>query len=153
MASFPNSPLFKYASDEIRRAATRSFHRSDFGQLINEAHRAAAAPSHAKKRVEAVFSKYKSFTPERALRQLMGGDFGALVSTVHKYSKASSSGGGGGMWKKIVDQFLTSLGPSGQLLKTLANISGGHATVNSNLRAAIGQSCVVLWPRCPPGSS
>ena len=131
---FDQSPLFSEASQAIRDAATRNFARSDFGQLIRKLESAALHPQ-AEQRVAGMLRQWKTLaSPERAVRQIMGSDFASIVRTVERYAKGS---GGGGIGKRVVLEFLKSLGVAGNLIRSLAFSDKAPSGYRSSLNDAM----------------
>jgi hypothetical protein len=122
--TFINSPLFQEASRQIKAAATRQFARSDFGQLVGRVRSAirpivqsaSSGSRNQQPQVRRILNDYgRHKNAETAVRELMGADFGGLVRTIEKYSR------GGSDQKKIVAEFLQSLGEPGRLIATLVD--------------------------------
>lgn len=112
------SPLFNQASKKLRTLARQQFSRTTFGRLLQDVEWAAAAPGRAPERIRGIVQRYGNPSPQRMMRELMGTDFGSLVGELHRYAKGDPLSG-------VIHEFLSSLGPSGKLIKAL--ISGGSA--------------------------
>jgi hypothetical protein len=118
---FSNSPLFRQASRAIQREARRAFDQSDFGRLTRQVRQIVGSrteQTRTQRQVGDLLRNHVNFTPEKAARQLMGADFGALVREVQRYSR---QGGG----RQILGDFLKSLGPAGSMIKALVDGLGG----------------------------
>jgi hypothetical protein len=132
MSSFTNSPLFTNASRAIQRQAREAFQHSDFGRLARQVRQIAGQPGHrqTEQNIGDLLRQHLQFSPARAVRQLMGADFGTLVREIHRYSQSS-----GGIGRRILGQFLESLGPAGSMIKALTeSIGGGRRQGNAATR-------------------
>ena len=111
--AFTSSPLFQAASRSIQDAARRQFRQSDLGKLLDEVQR-ASTKTQPTNILKSAMSKYRSATnPNTVLRQLMGAEFGGLCREIQRYSKRGHAS------ERLVNEFLTSLGPAGTLIRSL----------------------------------
>ncbi|MCP4535788.1 MAG: KTSC domain-containing protein [Chloroflexi bacterium] len=119
----PNSPLFKNAGRAIQQQATKAFKSTAFGQLIGEADRVRRHPGRKTEKFSKLLDRHKGMNPKRLLKEAMGATFGDVLAEVEHYSSGS------GRDKKIINDFLASLGPAGKILRSLvgATKSGGMA--------------------------
>jgi hypothetical protein len=129
--AFTNSPLFQEASRQIQQAARRQFRSSDLGRLLQEVESVVKYPTRPGDQLRGVLRKFAAAArPENAIRQLMGAEFGGLVREVAKYSKGSTTS------QRLIQEFLTQLGPAGNLIKSLVDPSK-KAGLTGELRAAM----------------
>jgi hypothetical protein len=124
MSNLPNSPLFSNASREIQHAARRAFDESDLGRLASQARRligSRADQARTRQQMGDLLRDHRNFTPERAVRQLMGADFGTIVHEIQRYAQR-------GIGSRLLGQFLESLGPAGSMIRALVGgLTGGRA--------------------------
>lgn len=139
MGNFSSSPLFQRAAKALRQTAQQEFLRTDFGRLLREMRRVGEkttwGPGDAPERFEQFVRRWGSTTPQQAIRQIMGSEFGEVVRQVRRYSQ------GGSMGRKVIGEFLASLGPAGKLINAIAthseSIAGGkRGSIQANLKAA-----------------
>ncbi|MGO9108525.1 MAG: KTSC domain-containing protein [Thermoguttaceae bacterium] len=130
---FSHSPLFTVASEAIQLDIKRRFAQSDYGQLIRAVERTYNRPA-SQAAIERILRQWKGTNPQRTIEQLMGADFGSLVRTVEKYAR---SGGSGGLGKRLLMKFLSSMGPAGNILKSLATANKTPAGYRSSLNDAM----------------
>ena len=119
----PNSPLFKNAGRAIQQQAAKAFKSTVFGQLIGEADRVRRHPGRKTEKFSKLLHRHKGMNPKRLMKEAMGSTFGDVLGEVEKYSNGNSQD------KKIINDFLASLGPAGKILRSLvgATKSGGMA--------------------------
>ena len=125
----PKSPLFQEASRQVKRLATRQFQRSAMGQLAQQVHttaKRATKPGDQVHRAMRYFSR--SASPDRVLRDLMGAEFGQLVTHLERYAKRDSGK------QRAVQDFLGSIGPTGKLIQSLI---GGGGPLKREIRLAV----------------
>ena len=124
-----NSPLFQAASRQIKATAQRQFRQSDFGRLLSEVGRASRS-GRPQAKMQGVVRRYGRLArPEAAIKQLMGADLGGLVHEIERYARGSMVN------KRLVGNFLASLGPAGKLIGALASPSKTSALAKE-LKAA-----------------
>jgi hypothetical protein len=131
--AFSSSPLFTVATATIRADMRRRFEHSDYGQLLKQLESARRNPL-TEEKIGKILRKFSAATPERTIHQLMGTDFASLVRSVERYARGP---GAGGIGKRLLSRFLASLGPSGNLLRSLSLATKAPAGYRSSLQAAM----------------
>jgi len=112
------SPLFRTAGAAVLTAAKAEFAQSSTGRLFGEVERELRSVSGSPGRMGRALERYSNFGPREALRELQGTQFGQFAREIERYSRGDS-----GM-KRLLDQFLTELGPAGRLIKALSGSAG-----------------------------
>jgi hypothetical protein len=130
---FERSALFTVAGQALQREVKRRFAASDYGQLIKLVERSYDRPA-SQAAIEGILRKWKGTNPRQTIEKLLGADFGSLVRTVEKYARG---GGSGGLGKRLLMQFLKSMGPAGSLLKSLATAEKSPAGYRSSVNDAM----------------
>lgn len=116
------SPLFQTAARAIRASAAREFEATEFGQLLKQVRKGSISPS-----VQRRLAALKTGNVRRMTRQFMNKPFGDTVRNLERYAKTGSQS------RRLVDQFLGSLGPTGTLIRSLFGAGNG---LEGSLRAA-----------------
>lgn len=81
-------------------------------------------------RLRQVVSRYgRHFDPQRMVKDAIGAPLRDVVREIHRYGKKSVT-------RKLVDEFLSALGPTGKLLKALAGGRQGKGDLRQSLDAA-----------------
>ena len=123
MAAIPAaSALFRTASKALKVAAAREFRQTSFGKLVDEVKRGHLRPE-TRRRLRAM----RSGDVRRMTREFMGRPFGDTVRNLERYAKMGSHP------KRVVNQLLDSLGPTGTLIRSLF---GAGDSMEGSLRAA-----------------
>jgi len=134
------SPLFATASREILKAAQQSVAATSAGKAFRQMQTAAGGPGRAVGNVRSALDRYASQGPAAALRELRGTRFGQFSREVHRYAA-----GDAGM-QRLLNQFLTELGPAGKLVQSLVGTQGkSELSQFTGLLQAMGHE--VLPPR------
>ncbi len=149
---FSNSPLFSMASRAIQAEARRAFEQSDFGRLLRDVRRIVGPRGdreRTRQQVGDVLRNHINFTPERAVRQLMGADFGTLVREIQKYSQR-------GIGRRVLGEFLESLGPAGSMIRAIVhNLGGGSRRRGQGVARQLTEAANLLrsfgFEILPPG--
>ena len=121
--------LFDIASRVIQTAARTAFEQSAFGRLLADVRKIGTHGN--SDRLAELLGKHGSLSPSDMLKGLLGADFAGLVNEL------GSAIRGGGAGRSVVDAMLSAMGPSGKLIRTLAD-SGRRATLQNDLKAAAG---------------
>ena len=119
MSNFSNSPCFaKRPWPSSGRPPVRSKIRTSAGSLNRSARQSVRGRTPAREQVGDLLRDHLNFTPQPAVRELMGADFGQLVREIHRYSQR-------GIGRRILGEFLESLGPAGSMIRALVDSLGG----------------------------
>lgn len=121
------SPLFRHAAKTLTGAAHAEFRRSTFGRMVDEAEQALKTGG-APQRLEKVVQKYaKRFKTGGFIRNALPGEVGQLVGQIQRYAKGKGAGGLGA----VFGEFLTALGPVGNMIKALASKPSRKADIQA----------------------
>lgn len=129
MPGFSSNPLFTRASRRIRESAKQAFQRSDFGRVLREFEVANQKPAAGPRDLGRVIRAYQRGGSRRLIEELASCDAGRLARDLERYARSSKLG------KKVVGQVLDALGPAGQILKALSEVSGPGGKPSSRERS------------------
>lgn len=113
------SPLFREAGRAVLDAARQELAQTTAGRLSREVEREFRRASAAPDRLGSALKRYSNFGAQDALRELRGTQFGHFARQIERYARA----GDGGM-KRLLNEFLSELGPAGRLIQALAGTGG-----------------------------
>lgn len=128
------SPLFQLATKAIRAAAQREFAATAIGKLAETAARERIAsrtlrPS-AGSKLQQAMDQFNRIGAAGVLRQIAGTHFGQFARQAEHYAKR------GNPERKLLEDFLKGLGPTGSLLRELAMPGGRGSSLDRSLQAA-----------------
>ena len=129
--AFTTNPLFQIAAKEIRDAARSEFARSTPGRILREAQQLRTAiRREPREHFSRLAARLKPYSGNQLVRQILGTEVGQLARDIEQYAK------GGSLRKRIVESFLSALGPAGQMLRTLLGPSKRGGLGDGDIEAA-----------------